>query len=45
MPRLMFNDELWPKLKGIMLQHIIYDKPKLRLMVEGMFFRLRTGCP
>lgn len=23
----------------------IYLKPKLRLTVEGILFRLRTGCP
>lgn len=28
-----------------MRQHGIYDKPKLRRMVEGMLYRLRVGCP
>lgn len=28
-----------------MLQHRIYDKPSLRLMVEAMLFRMRVGCP
>lgn len=45
MPRLMLTDALWPKLKAIMLQHGIYDKPNLRLMVEGMLYRMRVGCP
>ncbi|HBJ7685492.1 TPA: IS5/IS1182 family transposase, partial [Legionella pneumophila] len=27
MARLMLNDEHWSKLRGIMLQHRIYDKP------------------
>lgn len=45
MPRLMLSDEYWPKLKTIMLQENIYNKPNLRLMVEGMFYRLRVGCP
>ncbi len=45
MARLMLTDELWSKLKMIMLQHGIYDKPNLRLMVEGMFYRMRVGGP
>jgi len=36
MARLMLSDELWSKLRGIMLQHRIYDKPTLRLIVEAM---------
>ncbi|HAT4442961.1 TPA: IS5 family transposase [Legionella pneumophila] len=45
MPRLMLSDELWSKLKGIMLQHKIYDKPNLRMIVEGMLYHMRVGCP
>jgi len=45
MPRLMLNDELWSKLKESMLQHSIYDKPNLRMSVEGMLYRMRVGCP
>ena len=45
MARLMLTEERWSKLKGIMLQHRIYDKPNLRKMVEGMLYRMRTGCP
>lgn len=45
MARLMLSDELWSKLKGIMLQHRIYDKPNLRMMVEAMLYRMRVGCP
>lgn len=45
MARLMLNDEFWSKLKEIMLQHGIYDKPNLRKMVEGMLYRMRVGCP
>jgi transposase len=45
MPRLMLSDEHWPKLKMIMLQEGIYDKPNLRLEVEWMFYRMRVGCP
>jgi transposase len=45
MARTMLSDELWLKLKTIMLQHEIYSKPYLRSMVEGMLYRMRAGCP
>ncbi|HVT63460.1 MAG TPA: IS5 family transposase [Legionellaceae bacterium] len=45
MPRRMLTDELWSKLKEILRQHRIYDKPFLRDMVEGMLYRMRVGCP
>ncbi len=45
MPRVMLRDEHWSKLKGMMLQENIYNKRGLRMMVEGMFYRLRVGCP
>ena len=45
MARLMLSDELWSKLKGIMLQHPIYDKPNLRMVVEAILYRMRVGCP
>jgi len=41
----MLSDELWSKLKGIMLQHQIYDKPHLRMVVEAILYRMRVGCP
>ncbi len=41
----MFTDELWEKLKKIMLKLGIYDKPMLRQTLEGIFYRLRVGCP
>lgn len=44
MPRLMLSDELWSKLKGMMLQESIYNKRDLRMVVEGMLYRLRVGC-
>lgn len=28
-----------------MRQHGIYDKPNLRMKVEGMLYRMRAGCP
>jgi transposase len=45
MTRLMLTDEHWPKLRTIMRQHGIYDKPNLRMMVEGVLYRMRVGCP
>jgi transposase len=45
MTRLMLNDEYWSKLKTIMLQHGICDKPNLRMIVEGILYRMRVGCP
>ena len=45
MPREMFTDELWGKLKKIVLTVGIYDKPFLRQTIEGIFYRLRVGCP
>ena len=45
MNRLMLSDEHWYKLKRIMHHFGIYDKPHLRTTVEGMFYRMRTGCP
>ena len=45
MARLMLSDELWSKLKKIMLQHQIYNKPNLRMMDDAMLYRMRVGCP
>lgn len=45
MPRLMLTDELWSKLRTIMRQVGIYDKPNLRKVVEGILYRMRVGCP
>jgi transposase len=39
----MLNDELWSKLREIMLQHKIYDKPNLRKMVEAMLYRKKNS--
>lgn len=44
MPRLMLTDEHWSKLKPILLQQRIHDKADLRMTVEGILYRLRTGC-
>ena len=44
MPRLLFQNEIWSKLGKIILQKRIYNKPNLRLSVEAMYYRIRTGC-
>jgi transposase len=41
----MFTDDLWLKLKSIMMAVGIYNKPFLRQTLEGIFYRLRVGCP
>ncbi len=41
MPRTMLTD----KLKPILLDLNIYDKPNLRNIVEGILFRMRIGVP
>lgn len=45
MARLMLSDERWSKLRKIMREHGVYDKLNLRMMVEGMLYRMRVGCP
>lgn len=45
MPRYMLTDELWSKLREILLQFSLYDKAGLRKTVEGILFRMRTGIP
>ncbi len=41
----MLSDELWSKLKEIMLQHQIDDKSNLRMMIEAILYRMPVGCP
>lgn len=45
MSRTMLTDKLRLKLKPILLDLNIYDKPNLRNIVEGVLFRMRTGVP
>lgn len=45
MARLMLSDEFWSKLRIILHQNGIYHKPGLRMMVEGMLYQIRVGCP
>ncbi len=45
MPQLLLTDEICSKLRKILLQESICDKRDLRMTVEGMLYRMRTGCP
>lgn len=45
MPRLMLTDELWSKLKPILLEDRVYNKYEHRQTMEGILYRLRVGCP
>jgi transposase len=45
MPRTMLNDEHWSKLSVIMLKDRVYNKPTHRNTLEGILYRMRTGCP
>ena len=45
MARQMLSEEHWSKLRNIMLEQSIYIKSTLRLTVEGIFYRMRAGCP
>jgi transposase len=41
----MLSDTYWSKLRTIMRQENIYDKKNLRLIVEGLLYRLSAGYP
>ena len=45
MPRTLLTDELWSKLLIILLELGLYDKSNLRKTLEGILYRMRTGCP
>ncbi|CAM4482532.1 MAG: IS5 family transposase ISPa67 [Legionella sp.] len=45
MARLMLSDEHWSKLRTIMREQGIYNKPNLRKTVEGILYRMHVGCP
>jgi len=41
----MPTDDLWKKLPLLMLESgHVYNKPAHRVTVEGIFYRMRTGC-
>lgn len=44
MPRTMLNDQHWSKLKSIRSNFGIYLKYNLRLFIEALLYRIRTGC-
>ncbi len=45
MPRLMLSDESWSKLKSILKEFGVYNKPNLRLFLEASLYRIRAGIP
>ncbi len=46
MPRLMLTDDDWDKLSELMKQTgRVYNKPEHRRTLEGILYRMRTGCP
>jgi hypothetical protein len=46
MPRTMLTDGFWEKLSELMRETgRVYNKPEHRLTVEGILYRMRTGCP
>jgi len=46
MPRMMLTDAYWAKISELMKQSgRIYNKPEHRMTLEGILYRMRTGCP
>jgi transposase len=45
MPRLLLSDAHWSKMREALLHKSIYNTRNLRITVEGMLYRMRTGCP
>ena len=45
MPRTILTDQHWSKLKSILVNFDIYLKHNLRLFIEAILYRIRTGCP
>ena len=45
MPRMLISDQLWKKFEQVLINNDIYKTNRLRLTVEGILFKLRTGCP
>lgn len=46
MPRTMLSDAQWRKLCRLMLNSgRVYNKPEHRQTLEGVLYRMRTGCP
>lgn len=45
MARTQLTDELWSKLKPILLENGIFDMPNLRTIIEGILYKVRVGNP
>lgn len=46
MPRTMLSDDDWASLSELLRQTgRVYNKPEHRMTLEGILFRMRTGCP
>lgn len=41
----MLKNKQWKRLKAILLEIGLYDKPNLRKTVEGVLYRMRVGLP
>ena len=41
----ILTNEQWSMLKNKLLEAGVYHKKKLRLTVEGILFKLKSGCP
>lgn len=45
MLRLQLKDEFWSRLQEVLFISGIYWKENLRMTIEGILYKLRTGCP
>jgi len=45
MLRTQLSDQLWSKFNQILISYGVYNKIRLRFTVEGILYKLRTGCP
>lgn len=45
MPRLQLSDALWSRFQAALICSGVYDTEDLRTTVEGILYKLRTGCP
>lgn len=45
MPRQMLTDEKWAKLFPILIKIGLYAKHNLRIIIEGILYQRRIGCP
>ena len=45
MLRMILTEDLWTKLKSAMVEIGFYNKPNLRMIIEGILWRLRPRSP